>query len=76
MVRADRPVIPPEHLIVWAGVRTVVEARAQHDAYVASIRARESLITGYVVVLEGRLFVCSNNAAWIRDFFAGLPQAR
>lgn len=71
----ERPAIPPEHVIDWTKVRTVDQARAEHLRYVASIRSREGVIVGYVVRIEGRLFTCSSNAAWLRDFYAGLPTA-
>lgn len=68
-----RPIIPPEHFIDWARVVTAGDARAEHEAFVTKLREREGLITGYLVRIEGALFVCSNNAQWMREFFAGLP---
>lgn len=70
----DRPTVPPEHVIDWSRVTTVPQARSEHNAYVASIRAREGPITGYIVAIEGKLFACSNNAAWLRDFYGRLPR--
>lgn len=51
----------------------MAQARAEHDAYVRSVRTREGVIVGYLVSIEGKLFVCSNNAAWWRDYWSGLP---
>ena len=69
----ERPHIPPEQVIDWSRVTTVPQAHAAHDAYVASIRSREGLITAYIVALEGKLFACSNNATWLREFYSRLP---
>lgn len=66
-----RPTIPPEYAIDWPKVTTVPQARAEHDAYVRSIRTREGVIAGYIVQIEGKLFVCANNAAWLREFYKG-----
>lgn len=65
---AERPVIPPEYVIDWAKVATVDQARREHDAFVQRLRERERAVTGYVVHLESRLFVCADDAAWVRDF--------
>jgi hypothetical protein len=66
----DRPAIPAEYVIDWSLVTSVDQAKAEHLRYVASVRNREGMISGYIVVLEGKLFGCSNNAAWLRDFYA------
>lgn len=67
----DRPTIPSEYVIDWSKVTTVEQAHSEHDAYVRSVRTREGIIAGYIVQIEGKLFACSNNAAWLRDFYAG-----
>lgn len=69
----DRPAIPPEHVIDWSKVQTVDQARAEHMRYVASVRSREGVIVGHIVRIEGRLFTCSTNAAWLRDWYVGMP---
>jgi hypothetical protein len=69
----ERPTIPPEHRIDWQRVSTVAQARSEHDRYVATVRTREGVVAGYVLDTEGKLFLCSNNAAWLRDYFASLP---
>ena len=71
--RAERPVIPPEHVIDWAKVQTVPQARSEHDAFVRTVRTREGIVAGYVVTIEGRLFMCATDAAWLRDFYGALP---
>lgn len=65
-----RPEIPPEHTIDWSRVTTVPQAKAETDAYVRSVRTREGIIAGYIVELEGRLFACSSDDQWLRDWYA------
>lgn len=73
-VAADaRPAIPPEYVIDWSKVLTVPQARAEHEAYVRVIRSREGVVVGHLVDVEGRLFACSTDAEWLRDFFGRLP---
>lgn len=69
----ERPAIPAEHVIDWNTVVTVDQARAEHAKYVASIRSREGVITGYIMRLEGKLFTCYTNTEWRRSFERGLP---
>jgi hypothetical protein len=69
----ERPKIPAEYQIDWSKVQTVQQARSEHDAYVRSIRTREGIVAGYIVTLEGKHFICFNNAQWQRDFWAKLP---
>lgn len=71
--KAIRPKIPAEYQIDWNAVQTVQQARSEHEAYVASVRKREAIVSGYVVSTEGRLFVCSNNMQFWRDYWKGLP---
>lgn len=67
-----RPTVPPEYQIQWQQVKTVAQAKAEHEKFVAVLRTREGIVAGYILSLEGKLFVCVNNAAWRRDFEAGL----
>lgn len=76
----DRPAIPAEYAIDWAKVEvpgnsraTLANARAEVTRLIASFRSREGIVIGYLLRIEGKLFVCSTNAAWLRDFFAGVP---
>ena len=76
----DRPKIPPEYVIDWSKVlvpddarATLARAQAEHARYVASIRTREGIVAGHILAVEGRLFACSNDAAWLREFFSMLP---
>jgi hypothetical protein len=69
-----RPTIPPEYQIDWSKVATVAQARAEHDKYVAVIHTREGIVAAYVLQVEGKLFVCSNNMHWRRDFEAELAK--
>jgi hypothetical protein len=66
----ERPTIPPEYRIDWNGVSTVAQARSEHDRYVASVRTREGVVAGYVLKVEGELFLCASNAQWLRDWYA------
>lgn len=71
-----RPNVPPEYKVDWtralaaANVRDAVGlAMQEHMRFVQTLRTREGLVTGYIVAIEGQLFVCSNNAAWLRDWY-------
>lgn len=67
-----RPAIPPTYVIDWSKVETVKGAREEHEAYVRSIVDRNKAITAYIIEIEGRLFVCSNNMQWWRDYWRKL----
>jgi hypothetical protein len=69
-----RPSIPAEHIIDWNRVVSVAQAKSEHERYVATIRTREGVVAAYILSIEGKLFVCSNNAQWRRDYEAGLPR--
>ena len=71
---ADRPALPPEYVIDWSRVTTVPQARTEHEAYVRSVRTREGVAVGYIVTIEGRLFVCASDDEWLRDFFGRLRE--
>ena len=68
-----RPNIPGEYKIDWTKVVTVDQAKAEHAKFVTSIRDREKVISGYILRIEGQLFVCSNNMTWLRDYNSKLP---
>lgn len=63
-----RPSLPPEYKIDWGRVTSVAQARSEHDKFVATLRTRENVITGYIRVIEGVQFVCWNNVEWRRDW--------
>lgn len=67
-----RPPIPPELQIDWSHVTSVAQAKIEHEGYVRSIRAREGVITSYIVDIEGKLFECATNMQWRRDFEKGV----
>lgn len=69
----DRPAVPAEYVIDWSKVATVDQARAEHMKFVASVRTREGIVTGYILRIEGKLWTCSSNAEWLRDFYGALP---
>lgn len=69
----DRPAIPAEYVIDWSKVLTVPQARAEHETFVRSVRDREGVTVGYIVDIEGKLFACSSDAEWLRDFYGRLP---
>lgn len=66
-----RPTLSPEYVIDWSKVGTVSEAQRQHDLFVDVLRGREKTVSTYVLSLEGDLFQCANDAAWIREWQAG-----
>ena len=68
----ERPPIPALYEIDWSQVVTLAQARAEHEKYAASVRARSGAVAAYIVTIEGKLFVCSNNAQWWRDYWRGL----
>lgn len=68
----ERPALPAAYVIDWTRVQTVEQAKGEHDAYVRSINARNGVVAAHIVELEGRLFVCSNNAQWWRDYWSNL----
>lgn len=69
-----RPTIPPEFQIDWTHVATVAQAKIEHDAYVKSVRTREGVVAGYILKVEGNLFVCFNNMQWRQEFEADLAK--
>jgi hypothetical protein len=77
-----RPTIPPEYVVNWnpvaaaPTVRIAVErAQAEVGKLIATVRTREGIVAAHYVRIEGRLFVCSNNMQWRRDYEANLPTA-
>lgn len=68
-----RPTIPTEYVIDWTRVATVDQAKAEHSAFVTRLRERERPVALYVVRLEGRVFVCADDAQWLRDYQSRLP---
>ena len=76
----ERPTIPAEYQIDWQTVASaptvpiaVERAKVEVGKLMATIRDREGVVAGYIVRIEGKLFVCSDNAAWMRDFYGKLP---
>lgn len=69
----DRPAIPAEYVIDWKAVTTVPQARAEHETYVRSVRDREGVTVGYIVQIEDKLWACSSDDEWLRDFYGPLP---
>lgn len=82
MAAGARPTVPAEYVIDWSKVEvpgdsraTLLRAQAETGKLIASIRSREGVLVGYILRIEGQLFTCSTNAGWLRDFYAGLPDA-
>lgn len=65
-----RPVLSPEYKIDWSKVASVGQAKREHDLFVSVIRGREKTVATYVLTLEGDLFQCANDAAWLREWNA------
>lgn len=66
-----RPQLNPEYKIDWAKVASVGQAKIEHDRFVSVIRGREQTVANYVLEIEGQLFQCANDAAWVREWNAG-----
>lgn len=73
---ARRPSIPKSYSIDWSKVQTVKQAKYEHDAYVSVVKNRNASVGAYIVVIESRLFLCSNNAQWWRDYWSNLPDPK
>lgn len=76
---SKRPTLDKEYQIDWGRVSaapdvpTAVQlAKDEHAKFVAVIRGREKVIAGYILEVEGELFACSNDAAWLREWQKGL----
>ena len=59
-----RPSLPPEYVIDWTKA-----AQDEHGKYVASVRAREGIVAGYIVAVEGNWFSCSDDVRFNKAFF-------
>lgn len=75
-----RPALPPEYVIDWvkigaaSSVPLAVEiAKGEVAKLVASFHRRDGVVAGYILEIEGKLFACSNDAEWIRDYQAKVP---
>jgi hypothetical protein len=75
-----RPAIAAEDPVDLARIRAApnaaqaaVIAQEEVAAYVASVRGRETVVSEYIVALEGKHFTCVNNMQWQRDFYSRLP---
>lgn len=69
-----RPTVPPEYVIDWNQVRTIAQAKAEHEKFVAVLRTREGIVAGYILKIENANFLCWSNMQWRRDYEAGLSQ--
>jgi len=74
-----RPPISPDYLMNWEFVGTaqtvqeaVTRAQAEHKKYVDQKNVRERTVATYVLLVEDKLFLCFNNMAWQREYYAGL----
>lgn len=68
-----RPKLPAEHIIDWSKVTTVDQAKAETGKLIDVEHTREGIVATYVLDIEGKLFTCSNNMQWQRDYYHGLP---
>lgn len=68
----SRPTLPPEHAIDWSQVRTVAQAKLEHEQFVKVLRTREGIVAGYLVDIEGKLFTCWSNMEWRKTYEAEL----
>lgn len=67
-----RPAVPPEYAIDWSQVRSIAQAKAEHEKFIAVLRTREGIVAGYILNLEGKLAICRINMQWRRDYEAGI----
>lgn len=79
-VPENRPDLPAQSEIDWQAVlvpgdaeKTLSGAQAAHTAYVARMIERNGIVASYLVKVEGRLFVCSSNMQWWRDYWRSMP---
>lgn len=68
--KVDRPSLAPTYVIDWSKVLTAPAAKVEVDRLISSVLNREGIVTGYVIQLEGKLFACSNDAQWLREYTA------
>jgi hypothetical protein len=66
-VAEQRPSLPPEHAIDWAKVKSVAQAKAEHEHFKHTVRQRNEIVSHYIVDVETMLFACSNDAQWLRE---------
>lgn len=71
VVVGPRPTLPPEHVIDWPRLRSIAQAKSEHEHYVHSVRQREQIVAHYIVDVEAMQFACANDAAWLREWNAG-----
>jgi hypothetical protein len=69
-----RPALPAGHRIDWAKVKSVAQAKAEHETYVNRGNLRNQVISEYIVEVENMLFACSNDAQWLREREAELAK--
>lgn len=67
-----RPSLPAQYRIDWSSVTTLAQARAEHERYVRVEVERNGIVAGYLLNIEGRLFLCFNNMQWRREYEAGI----
>lgn len=74
VLEEGRPTIPSEYKIDWSRVVSVPLAQAEHQAFVSRLREREAIVSGYIVKLEDRVFVCADDDQWLREYEANLTK--
>ncbi|QDP55247.1 MAG: hypothetical protein Tp170SUR191951_85 [Prokaryotic dsDNA virus sp.] len=70
----QRPTIKSEYSINWDAITTVPQAMAEFAKYVKRQREREGPVSDYIVEVEGALWACAEDDAWLRDYLAQLPK--
>ncbi len=74
VTKADRPRLAPAYVIDWSKVPTVLAAKDEVDKLIQSTLHREGVVTGYVIELEGKLFACSNDDQWLKEYTASVEK--
>jgi hypothetical protein len=64
----QRPKLSPEFKVDWTKIATVDQAHAAFDNFTLVLRGREQTVANYVIEIEGKLFQCANDAAWLREW--------
>lgn len=71
-LEAGRPTINPEHVIDWSAVSSIADARSEAALLIKSVRERELTVAHYVLALESQLFLCADDARWLRETEAAI----
>jgi hypothetical protein len=66
--KTARPALVPVYKIDWTKVANVPQAIVEVAKLMQSVNQRELIVSNYVVELEDKLFLCSSDAIWLREY--------